>query len=104
MTISLTDFTSIVSALTGTITSVYTMLQSAILIDDPISISLFDVAFGFVLLEFLIYTINRFRTPSGDMTGLTMTQEMEGNRYKNDAFLKDFVRRRREIINRRGKS
>jgi hypothetical protein len=60
------------------------MLQSAILIDDPIRISLFDVAFGFVLLEFLIYTINRFRTPSGDMTGLTSNQSTGGqpaNKY-----------------------
>lgn len=94
MSISLDDFTAIVEAVTSTITEVYTILQGAILIDDPISISLFDVAFGFVFLEFLIYTINRFRTPQGDMTGLTL-RDAEAVRYKNDAFLKDYVRRRR---------
>jgi hypothetical protein len=74
MSISLESFIAVVNAVTGTITDVYTMLQGAILIDDPIRMSLFDVAFGFVLLEFLIYTINRFRTPNGDMSGLTPQQ------------------------------
>jgi hypothetical protein len=79
MSLTLSDFTLIVETVLSYAVSTFDLAKGAILIDDGTTqISLFHVALGFIVLEFIIYTINRLRTPHGDMTGLNSNQSTGG--------------------------
>ena len=54
------DFWTIIDLALSWATQFFTMMQSAVLIDSP-EITLFEVAFGFLVLDLLVDVINRLR-------------------------------------------
>jgi len=61
MSLTLSDFTDIVTNLLSHTVAFYQVLRDSILISSPVEISLFTALLGFVVLEFFIYIINKFR-------------------------------------------
>lgn len=56
----LTDFYSLLAVVGSSMAAGFTALDGAVLIDEP-RVTLFGMALGFVILEFFVSIINRFR-------------------------------------------
>jgi len=61
MSLILSDFMEIVTSLLSFAGWFFTSTNEAILISSPVQISLFAAFFGFVVLEFILFTLNRLR-------------------------------------------
>jgi len=61
MSLILSDFIDIVNQLLVHAAWFFTATNEAILISSPVEISLFAAMFGFVVLEFFLFTLNRLR-------------------------------------------
>jgi len=57
----LSDFMDIVASIVFHAQFFFTATNEAILISSPVEISLFAAMFGFVVLEFFLFTLNRLR-------------------------------------------
>jgi hypothetical protein len=74
----LTDFYLIIDKLLESAVMVYTVSNNAILIDDP-EVSLFAMAFGFIVLEVFLSWILFFRP------GASGNEQEQANNYKYKA-------------------
>jgi len=78
MSLSLADFWTVLDLTASNAAQFFTLTNEAIIIEDPVPVSLFGLALGFVILEFILYQINRLRPAgvSGEFsTGKSVNQE-----------------------------
>jgi hypothetical protein len=61
----LSDFWALIDGLLAGATAMFTALDAAILIDSP-RVSLLNIMLGFLLLDLIVYYVNKLRKPAGE--------------------------------------